>query len=337
MFESKEAGFALDAVRQAADMVQQVQRDMVTAALTKQDRSPVTVADFAAQAVVGYLLAETFPDDPLVGEEDAAELRSGQQGETLQQITRFVGRMVAGATPQSVCDWIDRGSEDQPGSGPVSTKGGRRFWTLDPVDGTKGFLRGQQYAVALALIVDGQVRLGVLGCPNLTGGCLPEIGGPGSLICAAAGEGTWTAPLGGGDFEPLRVSDRHDPAEARLLRSVESGHTNVGAMGELLGALGAKADPVLMDSQAKYGVLAAGRGDLLFRLLSAAKPDYREKIWDQAAGSLVVEEAGGQISDLDGKPLDFTQGRTLDANRGVAASNGRLHDAALKALKQIGA
>ena len=42
-----------------------------------------------------------------------------------------------------------------------------RYWTLDPIDGTKGFLRGDQYAVALGLIDDGEVILGVLGCPNL--------------------------------------------------------------------------------------------------------------------------------------------------------------------------
>ena len=106
-------------------------------------------------------------------------------------------------------------------------------------------------------------------------------------------------------------------------------------MGRLVTELGAKADPVLMDSQAKYCVLAAGGGDLLFRLLSATQPNYREMIWDQAAGSLVVQEAGGRISDLDGKPLDFTQGRTLARNRGVVASNGRLHEVALRALRSI--
>ena len=55
-----------------------------------------------------------------------------------------------------------------------------------------------------------------------------------------------------------------------------------------------------MDSQAKYAVLAAGGGDVNLRLLSPSRPDYREKIWDQAAGSIVVEEAGGRVSDLNG-------------------------------------
>ena len=92
-----------------------------------------------------------------------------------------------------------------------------------------------------------------------------------------------------------------------------------------------------MDSQAKYAVLAAGKGDLLLRLLSPSRPDYREKIWDQAAGSIVLEEAGGKITDLHGKELDFRTGRSLTNNRGILASNGALHGAALQALSEIGA
>jgi len=73
----------------------------------------------------------------------------------------------------------------------------------------------------------------------------------------------------------------------------------------------------------------------MLRLLSPAQPNYREKIWDQAAGALVVTEAGGLVTDLDGKPLDFTAGRNLVNNRGVLASNRLLHPAALQALREI--
>jgi 3'(2'), 5'-bisphosphate nucleotidase len=73
------------------------------------------------------------------------------------------------------------------------------------------------------------------------------------------------------------------------------------------------------------------------RLISPRRPDYREKIWDQAAGSIVITEAGGRITDLDGQPLDFSQGRTLAANRGILATNGHLHDALLAGLRTIGA
>jgi 3'(2'), 5'-bisphosphate nucleotidase len=101
--------------------------------------------------------------------------------------------------------------------------------------------------------------------------------------------------------------------------------------------LAVRAEPVRMDSQAKYALLASGQGEALLRLLSPKRPDYREMIWDQAAGSLIVSEAGGRVTDLDGKPLDFAQGRTLAKNRGVLATNGKLHDALLTAIRAIGA
>ena len=327
MLESPESKFAIAAVREACTVIRAVQKGLVTAALTKSDKSPVTVADFAAQGAVARRFAVERPSDVLVGEEDAADLRSDASRGTLANVTRFVAEVAPGATADEVCASIDRGRAE-----PVP-----RFWTLDPVDGTKGFLRGEQYAVALALIENGRVELGVLGCPNLRADGTADVGGTGCVIAAERGRGTWASPLGSETWSRLLVSGRRVAKEARLLRSVEAGHTNVDEMGELVVALGGTAEPVLMDSQAKYGVLAAGCGELLFRLLSPSKPDYRERIWDQAAGSIVVEEAGGRVTDLDGKTLDFSRGRTLAANRGVVASNGLLHDAALAALKQVGA
>jgi 3'(2'), 5'-bisphosphate nucleotidase len=324
--DSQEVQFAMTAVRQATRLVKEIQAELVSPALTKDDRSPVTVADFASQTLVGYLLSRSFPSDFMIAEEDSSSLSSSEK--TLDQVTSFIQRHIKQATPEHVCRWIDFGRTD-------ST---HRFWTLDPIDGTKGFLRGDQYAVALALIEDGQVQIGVLGCPNLSEGWRPDLDGEGSLVVAVRGQGTWTMPVGReATLTRLAVSSQKQGSQARLLRSFESGHTNVGQIDFFADALGVEAEPVRMDSQAKYAVLAAGKGEILLRLLSPSKPDYKEKIWDQAAGSLVLEEAGGQITDLDGKPLNFTTGRSLTQNRGILASNHILHDAALQALKQISA
>lgn len=323
-----EVKFVFQAVRQAALLVQTVQKEMVSPTIQKDDRSPVTVADFSAQALVGQMLDQAFPEDALIGEEDSSILQTPAETETLARITEFVGRFASGATPQKVCQWIDRGSATS----------AQRYWTLDPIDGTKGFLRGDQYAVALALVVDGELQVGALGCPNLVDGYRPEIGGAGSLVIAARGQGSWVTRIAPpGDFQRLVVSSQSDPGQARLLRSFESGHTNVGQIDHFANALGVQAEAVRMDSQAKYAVLAAGQAELYLRLLSADRPNYREKVWDQAAGALVIQEAGGMVTDLDGKPLDFTQGRTLAKNRGICASNTHLHPAALQALAAIGA
>jgi len=326
MFTEPEIQFAIRAVRQAASVIGQVQRELAGQAMTKEDRSPVTVADYAAQAVVARLLAEAFPDSVLVAEESAEALRRAEHREQLDQVARFVRMAAPGASCEQIFDWIDRGNSQPTDS----------YWTLDPLDGTKGFLRGDQYAVALAQVCGGVVRIGVLGCPQLADVRSAAVGGPGSLIVAARGKGTWTRPLEAEtDPTPLRVSDRRELAEARILRSYVAAHTNTGQIGTLIERLGIEADPVAMDSQAKYAVLAAGGGDVLVRLLSPAQPDYREKIWDQAAGSIVVEEAGGEVTDLAGNRLDFSTGRTLARNRGVVATNGRLHAPVLEALAQL--
>ena len=334
MFNQPEVEFAVEAVREAANAAQCVQQTLVTSALTKGDRSPVTVADFAAQAIVAKRLADRFPDVTLIGEESADALRSAEGAETLEQILPVVRKSIPGATADDICDWIDAGSGTPPSS----------YWTLDPVDGTKGYLRGDQYAVALGYVVDGVVQVGALGCPELEDAQRPAKGGVGSLLVGVRGRGAFAKPLadsnpanGGGDWAALKVDSRSDVTQARLLRSVEKGHTNTGGIGKLVETLGITANPTPMDSQAKYALLAAGAGDVNLRLLSPDRPDYREKIWDQAAGSIIVEEAGGRVSDLDGKPLDFSQGRTLAANRGLLATNGPLHEALLAGLKAIGA
>lgn len=324
-FRRSETVFAMSAVREAAGLAREVCSNLVHAVLTKEDRSPVTVADFAVQAVVGRLLAEALPDDVLVAEEDASTLRTSAGQPILATVTDFVSSVLPGATPETVCDWIDRGRGEP----------GRRFWTLDPIDGTKGFLRGGQYAVALALIEDGEVQIGVLGCPNLRGGAEPGPFLSGTLAVAVRRAGAWASPLDSNDFIPLRVSGCDDPRHARLLRSFEPGHTDTDRVTAVTALLGIHVPPLLMDSQAKYAALAAGEADLLFRLLSPQQPDYRECIWDQAAGALIVEEAGGRVTDLDGKRLDFSAGRTLARNRGVLASNGHLHAVALNAVRAI--
>jgi 3'(2'), 5'-bisphosphate nucleotidase len=323
---SPEIRFAVDSIRQASELVQQVRAEMAQGALMKSDRSPVTVADFGAQALVACLMARSFPEDSLVAEEDAAHLRTREGRQTLERVAGFVSRFLGRVAPEAIADWIDRGSGEPAG----------RFWTMDPIDGTKGFLRGEQYAVALALVVEGKVQVGVLGCPNLRGAGEPDVGGPGSLVIAGRGQGAWSAPLNKkGDFVPLHVSSRQDPGEAVMINSVEKEHTDVARKGELMAVLGIKQPPLLMDSLAKYAVLAAGGADLLFRLPTPDRPDRAEYIWDQAPGVIIVEEAGGKVTDLEGKPLDFRQGRTLTRNHGVLLSNGHLHDAALKALADV--
>lgn len=279
---------------------------------TKQDRSPVTIADYASQALILYRLKQATPDIGVVAEEGAGDLRN--EPELVERIARFTRRHNPEVNADTLLDLLDRG--DHPG-------GGGTFWTLDPIDGTKGFLRGGQYAVALALVDGGSPTLGVLGCPRYE----LEPGRPGVVFSGGAGvkPQLWTSE--NAPPRSMRACSETALAEARLCESVESAHTAHDQSANLIKDLGISTDVLRMDSQAKYAAVAHGAAALYLRL--PVKKGYREKIWDHAAGVAVIEAAGGRVTDLNGKPLDFSRGQTLETNRGVVATNGTLHHAAL--------
>ncbi|MBX3444667.1 MAG: 3'(2'),5'-bisphosphate nucleotidase [Planctomyces sp.] len=317
---SRELEAALEAVREASLVCRRVQRELAGAALQKEDKSPVTVADFASQAIVCRVLAERCSGDPIIGEETASDLLSEERRPFLDQVVSQLQEVAPGATREAVCGWIDAGLGESAG----------RFWTLDPIDGTKGFLRGEQYAVSLALIVDGQIQVSVLGCPNLS----VEAGGSaaGAVFSAVRGEGAWVRALDdmSAPARGVKVSDVSEASAIRICESVESGHSAHGRSATIASLLGTTAPAVRLDSQAKYAVVARGEADVYLRL--PTRPGYREKIWDHAGGVLVVEEAGGRVTDIEGRALEFIHGRELTANRGVVVTNGRLHAAVLDAV-----
>jgi 3'(2'), 5'-bisphosphate nucleotidase len=324
----KELQTAIVAVRKAARVTQAVQSQITDDVLEKKDRSPVTIADYAAQAVICHALKEAFPNDPIVGEEDAAELRTGENAGFVDRILEELSAIDVAATADEVCSWIDHGNG----------KASSRFWTLDPIDGTKGFLRGQQYAISLALIVDGELTVAALGCPNLPLDPAAE-SSPGSLFFAVRGQGAFVFSIEDDndsteDATRVQTGAALDWPDARLCESVESGHSSHSRSAQIAQSLGITKEPVRLDSQAKYAVVARGEADVYLRL--PTRQAYQEKIWDHAGGALVVQEAGGTVSDINGKPLDFTRGHELTQNRGVVVSNGPLHDAVVKAVQGAG-
>lgn len=317
---ARERAVAIEAAREAARLCVRVQRSRVLGApLVKGDRSPVTVADFGSQALVCRRLVREFPGDSIMGEEDASELRRRDRTAIADAVRVEVAREVPGSSREEVLDWIDR----------AGCAGGLgRFWALDPIDGTKGFLRGEQYAVALALLDGGEVQLGALACPNLR-----SSGSSGCILVAVRGGGAELLPLEGGPPSRARASPADDPRTARILESVEAAHGDLAANERIRRRLGVATAGVRLDSQAKYAVLARGDAEIYLRLPSSA--DYRENVWDHAAGAVVIEEAGGRVTDVDGRPLDFGAGRKLVRNRGIVASNGRLHEPFLAALREL--
>ena len=277
----------------------------------KVGREPVTVADYVSQALITDTLREYFPDDGLIAEEGADALRNGDHAGLVPAVEKWFceGRGEERSADEILALLDDRG------------RPGEITWVVDPIDGTKGFLRGDQYAVAIGFLHEGEPLAGVLACPAWPGGD--------GVFFARRGAGAWRE-MDGGEVQ-VTASDRDQAAEMRILASVESGHGDPELVREVRTTLGVEGT-VRVDSQAKYCFVACGEAEIYLRPQS--RPDYRENVWDHAAGVALVEESGGRVTDTEGKPLDFSLGTRLTANRGVLATHGRLHETVVEAIRQ---
>jgi len=346
---SKELRIALLAVQRATLLTKTVFHQNAKGTLDKADASPVTIGDFGAQALINAALQHNFPDDEIVAEEEAKDLRENERvRNTVWELVQAAKLSDSSAEEElgggiksadAMLDTIDKGD----------SKGGSkgRIWALDPIDGTKGFLRGGQYAVALGLVVDGDVKVGVLGCPNLPvddsepltediGADVTDAEGKGVLFSAVWGQGAASRPLAKGALakeSKITMSTVSNISEATFCESVEAGHSSQGDSANIAKQLGITKPSVRMDSQAKYGSIARGAGDLYLRLPTSKT--YVEKIWDHAAGDLIVREAGGQVTDTENNRLDFSLGRTLQANKGVVAAPKGVHAHVIKAVMDV--
>jgi HAL2 family 3'(2'),5'-bisphosphate nucleotidase len=330
---------AAEAVERAGRVTRGVQRRLAEiAAAAKDDRSPVTVADFAAQAVVTLVLRRKLPSLPhaLIAEESAELLRSAEGEALLAATVAAVREVEPEADAAATIDAIAAG---------MSGDGQPHTWTLDPVDGTKGFLRNGQYAIALARLEDGAVTLAALGCPALPSDPKGDVTTPdaaGSLFLAARGRGGFEI-LAGHSLTgfPTANSSTARRIAARpwawgepvtMCESVESGHSNQDLSRRLMSRFGPPGPPLRLDSQAKYAVVARGQAHAYLRL--PTRKDYVERIWDHAAGSLLAAEAGCRVGDVDGKPLDFGHGRGLERNRGAVCASPELFPQLIEAYAE---
>lgn len=362
---------AIKAVRKACMVTMKLQpnhspakdKDGAISTLTKEqaDNSPVTVGDFAAQAIVLGHLSQAFPTDRFIAEESSGHLTAnpGLLEEVLEAAKDHI------ASTEELCRCIDLG-QSYNADGTIEQGQTDRIWTCDPIDGTKGFIRGKldggQYAVCLAKLENGVPTIGVLGCPNLP--CDVDSTdyewaeretednnrkSRGCIFVASKGGGCYQLPLfpDGSIQGPLKATPNDGSstkvADARFCCGVESGFGDYkGQQARIAKILhgqsacddkGEIVNARRMDSQAKHGVLARGGAEIFVRL---PKPGYVEWIWDHAAGFVVIEEAGGRLTDIDGQRINFSLGAKLSPSvRGIAATPGGVfHDRLLSAFKE---
>lgn len=330
------------AVMAASGVCRQVQGALEQVrSITKDDNSPVTVADFASQAIIALELRDRFGDITLVAEEASDFLREPEHRGHLDATLAAAQEARPELTAEALLDAIDIGTGEKSDK---AAGGHHGFWTLDPIDGTKGFLRNQQYAIALAYIESGTPTVGVMGCPNLPRDMSEPLDvpdGAGCLYMAMRREGVWEASASDFDDTPIRLTrlDHDAGEEIAVCASVENAHTDLGVVGRVLEYLRTEhgeevGEPVRLDSQCKYAVVARGQADAYLRL--PTRKGYIERIWDHAAGALIASECGVAVSDIFGRELDFSHGRGLEVNKGVIAAPPRLHGLLVGAIDALG-
>lgn len=311
--------------------------------LEKSDSTPVTIADFGVQALISLELGKLFPSIPLVAEEDSWFLRSNNLVDSVvSAVTDKASSTDKPLTNADVLDAIDRGGKDAAvfGNKPAT------YWVLDPIDGTKGFLKGSEalYVVGLALIFEGEIVLGVMGCPNWDDAGKESITSKSGIIMMAhVGCGTWSKSL----LDVLSRSTNRDvwrrcsvdecvlipkarfcipdsqtwesmPLSALFSTTNDSNSIGDGKVLLLHTCCG---------SLCKYLMVASGKASIF---ILGTRNLKTIKAWDHAVGIICVHEAGGMVTDWKGNQIDFSadeiERRIIFPSGGVLVSNGKIHN-----------
>jgi 3'(2'), 5'-bisphosphate nucleotidase len=303
-----------DAVRLSAALCHTVQQHYLVGS-QKAGREPVTIADYGSQAIICCAISRVFPDDAVLAEEHGSQFIEVVPEAQRMQIVRLLCDVLGEDVSEAdVVNWLDYGQGRE----------SARTWVIDPIDGTQGFLARRHYAIAVGLLEYGQPVAAVIGSPAYADG----------LLFYALDGTAYVQPLEGGRARQIYVSDNTNPLDLRVVESLDVSHKDGDLTERVRQASGmGMAEVITLDSMDKYAMVAAGDADLYLRFPS--DKGYLHKAWDHAAGTALVQAAGGMVTDLNGEPLDFTQGALLVNNRGMVVSNGRIHERVLRGIGEV--
>ncbi len=264
------------------------------------------MADICAEVVINERLRKAFPNDCIIGEEDETDCSEALLASLQQHIPSLTSKQQLESILQS----------------PQPDASSTRYWAVDPIDGTKGYIRGDQYAVCIALVDGASLYsvLAALGCPNLMGGV---------VLIAIRDFGVFRAALGE-DFSQLESISEAENCDslqkAHFTGAFESAHTKSTELAQLMEACSNTLPLLKIDSQCKYALLALGTAQVYYRRHASGKgivldaAEYIEAIWDNAPGVLFVEEAGGLVTDFAGNRLTFPPAKHFKVVGGIVAS-----------------
>ncbi|TKY59291.1 PAP-specific phosphatase HAL2 [Spatholobus suberectus] len=361
----KELDVAVRAVQMACFLCQKLQDTLVSMSRSNHHNSPATVAGWSVKAIVSWILFECLGGEnvSIVTEEDVQTLSNTNAVKLLEAVVKTVNECLAEAPrfgveePKSALgtsEALEIISRCDSVGGPSG-----RFWALGCLDGTMESAFGDQYTITLALIEDGEVVLGVLGCPNypmrkdwfsyhhsylrMISKLIPptsETWNKGCAIYAKRGSGkAWIQPLlhvnkkfvWPNHAKQVSVSSIDNLALATFCQPVEKANSGHSFTEGLVHSVGGSNQPLRVYVMMKYAAIACGDAEVFMKF---ARAGYKEKIWDHAAGAIIIQEAGGMVTDARGQPLDFSKGLYLERlDRGIVACAGAtLHEKIIDAV-----
>jgi 3'(2'), 5'-bisphosphate nucleotidase len=237
--------------------------------------------------------------------ERGVEMKPGDEPVTVAD-RRASDLIVAGLAASFPADPII--SEERLGEGSL---GAPRCWLVDPIDGTKDFIRGEDgYSVMIGLVSNGVPTVGVVYQPTLD-----------RLFYASPAGAFMTYE---GQTTAIAVSQVATSTELRLVVSKSHRSPDIDRVKQQLGI----SNEVNLGSVGlKLCVIAAGLRDLY------VNPAAKTKAWDTCAPEAILVAAGGRLTDLFGRPLDYT--KELAHRRGLVASNGHAHAEVIAKLSSL--
>lgn len=297
----EELRLAIDIVNTASEITEWFRR-FGFQSYQKEDGSPVTVADYATQIYIINRITEKFPNDQIIAEEDDISL--------ISDITK--------SSINSCYEALNIGDKINIENALIKDyKHSKRQWTVDPIDGTKGYQKGLFYAIGIGFMINSNPKICSIAVPNYSK--LVK-----AIFIAEKDQGSKFS-IDNSEFKPIKVSEQSILKEAKMCQSL---HYNKPWVIDFANHVEIT-NFVQIDSMAKFCKVADGTADFYIKPMNKS----RSYAWDFLPGTLLVKEAGGSITDLRGNAIKFKNNKCIVSAPGLIASNSLIHNDIIANIK----
>jgi len=277
---------------------------------------PVTLADYGVQVIITRAIKATFPDDPIISEESLTQFQAsvepGRQKKLLSHLNDFLGESLSlDDLMQALAPFEAHHTSNQ-------------IWTIDPIDGTTGYINRRNFSVGVGLIKNGEASLGIIGVPAYRGGGV--FYNDADAICKL--------PLDNDTAQSIVIPAVPEQLNIIVKSYDDAPHASHAVMNDVIKEAGiSQAMIVRLDGMEKYLQVATGDADLYLRM-PPLKGRAANKVWDHVPGVAIAKTVHAHILDKDGHDLKFNMDETMN-NIGIIVARGGIIDAIIRQTSKI--